>query len=132
MVPAAEIARVDAAALWPFILVVMLAAICGNIRMIALPTLVTALVAAAGCDIVNLLVWSVAALFTVQSSILLLAVGCVIWLLLSPYAEAAEQATLQKAVLYARQGRVLGFARSVEQAASLLTPSWSGRRRNSW
>lgn len=71
--------------------------------------------------LVNLIVWAVAALFTVQSSILLLTVGCFIWLFLGPYAEAAEQTTLQKVVPFERQGRVFGFAQSVEQAASPLT-----------
>jgi DHA3 family multidrug efflux protein-like MFS transporter len=51
----------------------------------------------------------------------LLAVGCVIWLFLGPYAEAAEQTTLQKVVPFERQGRVFGFAQSVEQSASPLT-----------
>src|SRR3546814_13934359 len=40
---------------------------------------------------------------------------------LGPYAEAAEQTTLQKVVPCARQGRVFGFAQSVELAASPLT-----------
>lgn len=71
--------------------------------------------------IVNLIVWSVAAVFTIQSSIVLLAVGCVIWLFLGPYAEASEQTTLQKVVPYERQGRVFGFAQSVEQSAAPLT-----------
>ncbi|HEV7340975.1 MAG TPA: MFS transporter [Sphingopyxis sp.] len=71
--------------------------------------------------LVNLIVWAVAALFTVQSSIILLTVGCFIWLFLGPYAEAAEQTTLQKVVPFERQGRVFGFAQSVEQAASPLT-----------
>lgn len=71
--------------------------------------------------IVNLIVWSVSAVFTVQSSILLLAAGCFVWLFLGPYAEAAEHTTLQKVVPYERQGRVFGFAQSVEQAASPLT-----------
>lgn len=71
--------------------------------------------------LVNLIVWTVAAVFTIQSSIPLLAVGCVIWLFLGPYAEAAEQTTLQKVVPYERQGRVFGFAQSVEQSASPLT-----------
>ena len=71
--------------------------------------------------IVNLIVWSVASVFTIQSSIVLLAVGCVIWLFLGPYAEAAEHTTLQKVVPYERQGRVFGFAQSVEQAAAPLT-----------
>ena len=71
--------------------------------------------------IVNLIVWWVASVFTIQSSIVLLAVGCVIWLFLGPYAEAAEHTTLQKVVPYERQGRVFGFAQSVEQAAAPLT-----------
>ena len=70
---------------------------------------------------VNLAVWSVSAVFTIQSSIPLLAAGCFIWLFLGPYAEAAEHTTLQKVVPYERQGRVFGFAQSVEQAASPLT-----------
>ena len=70
---------------------------------------------------VNLMMWTVAALFTVQSSILLLAAGCMIWMFLGPFAEASEHTTLQKVVPYERQGRVFGFAQSVEQAASPLT-----------
>lgn len=71
--------------------------------------------------LVNFAVWAVAAVFTIQSSIPLLAAGCFIWLFLGPYAEAAEQTTLQKVVPFERQGRVFGFAQSVEQAASPLT-----------
>jgi DHA3 family multidrug efflux protein-like MFS transporter len=71
--------------------------------------------------LVNLAVWAVAAIFTVQSSIPLLTAGCFIWLFLGPYAEAAEHTTLQKVVPFERQGRVFGFAQSVEQAASPLT-----------
>ena len=70
---------------------------------------------------VNLIMWSVAAIFTIQSSIPLLAAGCFFWMFLGPYAEAAEQTTLQKVVPYERQGRVFGFAQSVESAASPLT-----------
>lgn len=69
----------------------------------------------------NLIVWSVAAVFTIQSSVLLLGVGCFIWLFLGPFAEAAEQTVLQKVVPFERQGRVFGFAQSVESAASPLT-----------
>ena len=71
--------------------------------------------------IVNLIMWSVAAVFTIQSSIILLTVGCFIWMFLGPFAEASEQTTLQKVVPYERQGRVFGFAQTVEQAASPLT-----------
>ena len=42
-------------------------------------------------------------------------------MLLVPYIEASEQTVLQKVIPYERQGRVFGFAQSVEQAASPLT-----------
>lgn len=71
--------------------------------------------------VVNLVVWAIASVFTLKASIPLLAVACVLWLFLSPFAEAAEQTTLQKVVPFERQGRVFGFAQSVEQAASPLT-----------
>ena len=71
--------------------------------------------------LVNLIVWAACSVFTIQSSIWLLAAGCFVWMLLGPYAEAAEQTVLQKVVPPERQGRVFGFAQSVEQAASPLT-----------
>jgi DHA3 family multidrug efflux protein-like MFS transporter len=71
--------------------------------------------------LVNLITWSVCCVFTVQSSIWLLAAGCFVWMFLGPFAEAAEHTTLQKVVPLERQGRVFGFAQSIEQAASPLT-----------
>jgi MFS transporter, DHA3 family, multidrug efflux protein len=71
--------------------------------------------------LVNLITWAVACVFTIKSSILLLVLGSVIWMFFGPYAEAAEQTTLQKVVPYERQGRVFGFAQSVEQSAAPLT-----------
>src|SRR5690606_7687187 len=71
--------------------------------------------------LVKLVTWSVRCVFTLQPSIWLLAFGCFIWMLLGPYAEAAEQTTLQKVVPLERQGRVFGLAQSIEQAASPLT-----------
>jgi DHA3 family multidrug efflux protein-like MFS transporter len=71
--------------------------------------------------IVNLLMWTSASLFTIQHSIWLLAIGFAVWMFLGPYAEAAEHTTLQKVVPFERQGRVFGFAQSVEQSASPLT-----------
>ena len=71
--------------------------------------------------LVNVVLWSVTILFPVRSSIVLLAVGMAIYMLLVPFAEAAEQTVLQQVVPYERQGRVFGFAQSVEQAASALT-----------
>jgi DHA3 family multidrug efflux protein-like MFS transporter len=71
--------------------------------------------------VVNMIVWAVAAVFTLQSSVIMLAVACFIWLFLHPFAEASEQTALQKLVPFERQGRVFGFAQSVEQAAAPLT-----------
>jgi DHA3 family multidrug efflux protein-like MFS transporter len=71
--------------------------------------------------LVNLVTWTVCCLFTIQPSIWLLGAGMFVWMLLGPYAEAAEHTTLQKVVPRERQGRVFGFAQSVEQSASPLT-----------
>ena len=71
--------------------------------------------------LVNLVLWTVTALFPIRSSIVLLAVGMAMFMLMVPFAEAAEQTVLQKVVPFERQGRVFGFAQSVEQAASPLT-----------
>jgi len=71
--------------------------------------------------IINLVLWSVTCLFPLQASIVLLTAGMAVYMLLIPYAEAAEQTILQRVVPYERQGRVFGFAQSVEQAASPVT-----------
>ena len=71
--------------------------------------------------LVNVVLWSVTLLFPVRSSIVLLTIGMAIYMFLIPFAEAAEQTVLQQVVPYERQGRVFGFAQSVEQAASPLT-----------
>jgi DHA3 family multidrug efflux protein-like MFS transporter len=71
--------------------------------------------------VANFVAWSVASVFTIQPSIWLVAIGCFVWMFVGPYAEAAEHTTLQKVVPLERQGRVFGFAQSVEQAASPLT-----------
>ncbi len=71
--------------------------------------------------LVNVVLWTVTVLFPARSSIVLLGAGMLVYMLLVPYAEAAEQTILQKVVPYERQGRVFGFAQSVEQAASPLT-----------
>lgn len=69
----------------------------------------------------NLAMWAICCVFTLQASILLLATGMFVWLCLIPAVEAAEQTILQKVVPPERQGRVFGFAQSVEQAASPVT-----------
>jgi DHA3 family multidrug efflux protein-like MFS transporter len=71
--------------------------------------------------LVNLVLWTVTVLFPLRSSIVVLAVAMAVYMLLMPFAEAAEQTVLQRVVPFDRQGRVFGFAQSVEQAASPLT-----------
>ncbi len=69
----------------------------------------------------NIIIWIVSAVFTIQPSIILLAVGMFIYISVVPFIEAAEQTILQKVVPPERQGRVFGFAHSVEQSAAPLT-----------
>ncbi len=69
----------------------------------------------------NIAMWSICCVFTLQASIVLLAAGMFVWLCLIPVVEASEQTILQKVVAPERQGRVFGFAQSVEQAASPIT-----------
>jgi len=69
----------------------------------------------------NIVMWVVCSIFTLQASIVLLTLGLFVWLCLIPAVEAAEQTILQKVVPPERQGRVFGFAQSVEQAASPIT-----------
>lgn len=69
----------------------------------------------------NMIIWIISAVFTIQPSIILLSVGMFIYISVVPFIEAAEQTILQKVVPQERQGRVFGFAQSVEQSASPLT-----------
>jgi DHA3 family multidrug efflux protein-like MFS transporter len=69
----------------------------------------------------NIVMWTICIFFTLRASIALMAVGMFIWLALIPMVEAAEQTILQKVISPERQGRVFGFAQSVEQAASPIT-----------
>jgi MFS transporter, DHA3 family, multidrug efflux protein len=69
----------------------------------------------------NIAMWSICVVFTLQASIVLLAAGLFVWLCLIPVVEAAEQTILQQTIVPERQGRVFGFAQSVEQAASPIT-----------
>jgi DHA3 family multidrug efflux protein-like MFS transporter len=71
--------------------------------------------------VANLVNWTVCSLFAVRSSIVLLAVGMVVWLSLMPVIEAAEQTVLQQSIPFERQGRVFGFAQLVENAAAPVT-----------
>jgi DHA3 family multidrug efflux protein-like MFS transporter len=70
------------------------------------------------CNLAN---WAVCAVFALQSSIVLLTIGMIVWLGLIPVIEAAEQTVLQRSIPFERQGRVFGFAQLVENAAAPLT-----------
>ena len=97
----------------------------------------------------NLVNWVICVVFTLQSSIVLLAVGMAVWIGLVPMIEAAEQTVLQRAIPFHRQGRVFGFAQLVENGASpftalligplaqtvmmpFMTDGWGARTIGSW
>lgn len=69
----------------------------------------------------NIVIWTITIFFTIQPSILLLVVGMFVYLAVVPFIEAAEQTIIQRVVSPERQGRVFGFAHSIEQTASPLT-----------
>jgi MFS transporter, DHA3 family, multidrug efflux protein len=71
--------------------------------------------------LINLVLWGVCVLFPLQASIVPVTIGMAFWLCLIPAAEASEQTILQKVTPLERQGRVFGFAQSVEQAAAPIT-----------
>lgn len=69
---------------------------------------------------VNIILWVIAMFFTIQPSIYLLASGMLLYISLIPFVEASEQTVIQLVVPMERQGRVFGFAQSMEQSASPL------------
>ena len=71
--------------------------------------------------IANIIIWVISCFFTLYPSIYLLVGGMFIYLLVMPFIEASEQTIIQKVVPKERQGRVFGFAQSIEQSASPLT-----------
>lgn len=64
--------------------------------------------------------WTAGMLFAVQASIVLFIVGMIVYMLLVPFIEASEQTVLQKVVPKKEQGRVFGFAQTVETFATPL------------
>lgn len=75
---------------------------------------------------VNVVLWTITIFFTVQPWIALLTAGMFAYLCLMPVVEASEQTILQTVIPLERQGRVFGFAQSVEQAAAPLTAFLAG------
>jgi DHA3 family multidrug efflux protein-like MFS transporter len=68
-----------------------------------------------------LVMWVVTIVFPIRSEILPLAIGFFLYLVLVPVAEASEQTIIQRVVPFQEQGRVFGFAQSLETAASPIT-----------
>jgi DHA3 family multidrug efflux protein-like MFS transporter len=68
--------------------------------------------------ILNVLSWLSCIIFPIQASVILLGFGMFMWMVTFPAIEAAEQTVIQNIVPYQRQGRVFGFANSIESAAS--------------
>lgn len=71
--------------------------------------------------VANIVMWVVCMIFPLKASIVLLGAGMFVYLCLIPVVEATEQTILQKVIPPDRQGRVFGFAQSIEQAASPIT-----------
>lgn len=71
--------------------------------------------------LVNVGIGILGMLFTIREFWLLYLVGIFIFMTLIPFAEAAEQTIIQRVVPFKRQGRVFGFAQSIESAASPIT-----------
>ena len=69
----------------------------------------------------NVAMWAICILFPLRSSIIMLTAGIFVYMCLIPMCEAAEQTLLQTVVPLERQGRVFGFALTVETAASPIT-----------
>lgn len=71
--------------------------------------------------LVNVLVAIVGMLFAIRESGWLLALGAWLYMVLVPFAEAAEQTVLQKVVPFKKQGRVFGLAGALESATAPIT-----------
>lgn len=69
----------------------------------------------------NVMAWTTCIFFTIQPSVFLLGAGMLIWMSLVPFIEAAEHTVIQSVVPLERQGRVFGFAQSIESAAAPIT-----------
>ncbi len=71
--------------------------------------------------LVNIAMGVVGMLFTIRELQVLYVVGIFIYMALFPIIEAAEQTIIQRVVPFKKQGRVFGFAQSIEAAASPIT-----------
>lgn len=80
----------------------------------------------------NIFMWIICIIFPLRSSVLLLGVGMFAYMCIIPVVEASEQTIIQKVVPFRRQGRVFGFAQSIESAASPITAYLTGPIAQLW
>ena len=80
----------------------------------------------------NVVMWTVTILFPLRFEVLPLVIGFFIYLVLAPIAEASEQTIVQKVVPFEEQGRVFGFAQTVETAAAPITAFMIGPIAQFW
>lgn len=69
----------------------------------------------------NVVMWITCMWFVAQPWAILLLAGMAVYMCLMPIVEATEQTVIQKVIPYERQGRVFGFAQTIEQTASPVT-----------
>lgn len=82
--------------------------------------------------LVNIAVGLIGAFFAIREFWLLYTIGIFLYMMLVPAAEAAEQTIIQKVVPFKRQGRVFGFAQSIEAAAAPITAFLIGPLAQFW
>lgn len=71
--------------------------------------------------IANIVMATIGMLFTIREFWILYVVGIFLYMCLIPIIEATEQTIIQRVVPLKRQGRVFGFAQSIETAAAPIT-----------
>lgn len=71
--------------------------------------------------IANIIMATIGMVFTIREFWLLYVVGIFLYMCLIPYIEATEQTIIQRVVPLKQQGRVFGFAMSIESAAAPIT-----------
>ena len=82
--------------------------------------------------LVNVAIWTITILFPIRPLVLPLAIGFFLYMVVIPVAEASEQTVIQRVVPYREQGRVFGFAQTVETAASPVTAFLIGPIAQAW
>ncbi|HEX5671302.1 MAG TPA: MFS transporter [Acidimicrobiia bacterium] len=82
--------------------------------------------------LVNMMMWTITILFPIRSLVIPLAIGFFLYMVLIPIAESSEQTVIQRVVPYREQGRVFGFAQTVETAASPITAFLIGPIAQAW